>query len=94
MTRYEANNTDKDGIADYTTSPLLYHIQMIHKRFDKIYDEIANKNCENCRHYSPSDYDRKEEILDQWLCCHLIYAETRDLINFKDFCCNRWESKC
>lgn len=89
MTRYEAMEFDifsYNGDMDYIKE------SSVGQRIHQIYDEFENKNCENCKHYSPSDYDRKEEILDQWLCCHLIYAETRDLINFKDFCCNRYES--
>ena len=92
MTRDEAKAIKKDRVIDYMEDSLVYNIYTVNERIDEIYDYFENRSCENCQNYNPSDYDKKEEILDQWLCCHLIYAETRDLINFKDFCCNKWES--
>lgn len=60
---------------------------------DSIYDDFENRNCENCKHYNPSNYDLKEDILDQWIECANLYVETRELIQLKDFCCNKWETK-
>ena len=33
-------------------------------------EELQNRKCEGCKHYNPSDYDKKEEILDQWVELH------------------------
>lgn len=56
-------------------------------------ERYENRSCESCKYYCPQEYDTKEEILDQWIYCKQIYAETVDLINFKNFCCNKWETK-
>lgn len=63
---------------------------------DEIIEELEklnNRSCENCKYYKPQYYDIKEDILDQWVYCDEIYAETRDLVNFKKFYCSRYESK-
>ncbi len=56
-------------------------------------ERYENRGCESCKYYCPQEYDRKEEILDQWIYCKQIYAETVDLVNFKNFSCNKWEVK-
>mgnify|MGYP003606981847 CR=1 FL=1 len=56
-------------------------------------EALQNRSCESCNHYRCDDYDSKEEILNQWVCCNMVYVETRDLNILKDFCCNKWESK-
>ena len=56
-------------------------------------EELNNISCESCKYYKPQDYDLKEDILDQWIYCDWIYAETRDLVNFKKFYCSNYEAK-
>lgn len=67
--------------------------QEIIKEAIKELEELNNRSCNGCKHYRPQDYDLKEDILDQWICCDEIYAETRDLVNFKKFYCSRYEAK-
>ena len=56
-------------------------------------EELNNRSCESCKYYKPQEYDLKEDILDQWIYCDWIYAETRDLVNFKKFYCSNYEAK-
>ena len=56
-------------------------------------ERYENRSCESCKYYCPQEYNITEEVLDQWIHCKQIYAETVDLVNFKNFSCNKWESK-
>ena len=56
-------------------------------------ERYENRRCESCKYYCPQEYNITEEVLDQWIHCKQIYAETVGLVNFKNFSCNTWESK-
>ena len=56
-------------------------------------ERYENRSCGRCKYYCPQNYDIERGILDQWVHCKQIYADTVELVNFKNFSCNKWESK-